>query len=116
MPGQPVQFWTMPGERSALPRCSAWLRSSAGQRYGFAFVQFPDRRCRAYIQNAPSYGSRPSSLLATHRRTDSRGRQYVCFEPEPMTHKQLLNVVSAWMDATDKYRSSGAFQTPSWAA
>lgn len=116
MPGQQVQFWMMPGEGSALPRRTAWLRTSSGKRYGFVFVQFPDGRCRAYIQNAPSYGCRPSSLLATHRRTDSRSRQYVCFEPEPRSRKQLLTVVSAWMHATDKYRTTGTFETPSWSA
>jgi hypothetical protein len=74
--------------------------------YGFSIEQQNDGSLRAYIENMPSYGSRDTSLLTTHRLTDGN-RHYVCWSKSIYDPEAMKSVVALWSDATQKYIRTG---------
>jgi len=64
---------------------------------------------RAFIVNSPGYGSRSTSASDTHRLTNSDGRLYVCWKPEPRRLDEITEVSKMWAKATAKYIDTGVF-------
>ena len=64
---------------------------------------------RAFIVNSPGYGSRSTSANDTHRLTNSDGRLYVCWKPEPRRLDEITEVSKMWAKATAKYIDTGVF-------
>lgn len=91
---------------SLLPRTTVRWR---GHKFEFALVRFSDRVCRAYILDQPGYLGQATGLGSTHRLTDSLGRKYVCWTPEPRDADQMATAVALWVAGTCRYRESGHF-------
>ena len=70
--------------------------------YAFSFERQGNGTYRIYIEDQPSYGSRVSSLHATHRLFD-RGRYYVCWAGVLRTEAQARQVAALWADSTQRY-------------
>jgi len=91
-----------------------WYRTEDGQDYfTFDVVRLPNNTLRAYIDEQPSYGSRPSDGHSTHRYTETgTGRHYICFEPvHPLcTEEQILRVMKQWAEGTQHYIRTGVFK------
>ena len=115
LPSGTVTFTRMRNAVGPLPNTTTSIRSNEGTSYRFTFVQFHDGTCRAYIRRCPSYGARDRDLQGSHRLPDGRRGQYVCFRPEPRVPEQLVTIVAHWVNATDNYRRTGIFPSPSWA-
>ncbi|MET3937029.1 hypothetical protein ABIE00_005145 [Arthrobacter sp. OAP107] len=104
---------------SRLPVLSLLHRTTVlwrGHRFEFALVRFADRVCRAYILEQPGYLRQATGLGATHRLTDTLGREYVCWTPEPRDADQMAAAVALWVVGTCRYRESGHFPDPLQAA
>lgn len=64
---------------------------------------------RVYIENAPDYGSRVTSQVATHRLADRHG-DYICWT-EPLSSLSAAQGVAAlWADCTENYITTGRFE------
>lgn len=61
---------------------------------------------RAYIQVAPSYGSRSTSLSATHRIRDGN-RYYICWNSKINDRSSMIAVIELWAKATVMYIVDG---------
>ena len=61
---------------------------------------------RAYIIQAPPYGIRSDSLMATHRLTDN-GRYYICWSEKIWDLQELKRVIALWCYATVMYIADG---------
>ena len=86
---------------------TVYYRTKDGRAdYGFSFKRQSDGSYRAYIVSQPSYGSRDTSLYATHRLMD-RGRYYVCWEPPPRNEADVRQVAALWADNTQDYIKTG---------
>jgi hypothetical protein len=84
-------------------------RTKDGQAdYEFSFEPQRDGSWRAYIVSQPSYQSRPTGAIPTHRLTDeSDGRKYVCWTDPLRTRRDLEQVVALWSDRTQRYVKYG---------
>lgn len=80
-----------------------------GHVFEFVLVRLPSGIFRAYIVGQPLYGDRPRGLGNTHRLTDTFGRPYVCWSPEPRNPNTLASVVALWIAATCHYLKTGTF-------
>ncbi|MDX2356150.1 hypothetical protein [Dietzia sp. PP-33] len=87
-----------------------------GQKFVFALVRMANGVCRAYIIQQPNYMGRLTGLGSTHRLTDTFGRGYVCWEPEPRDANQMSGALALWVAATCRYRESGVFPNARQAA
>jgi hypothetical protein len=74
--------------------------------YGFSFECQRDGTIRAYISSQPSYGSRDSSLHATHRLSDA-GRHYICWTDPLWSEEAARQVAALWADSTQEYIKTG---------
>jgi hypothetical protein len=113
------------GRTSLLPGCSVAFRNTSnrpllsvlpittirwrGYRFEFALVHLSSGVCRAYIVSQPGYLGQASGLGSTHRLSDSLGRKYVCWNPEPRDADQMAAVLALWVAATCRYRETGVF-------
>lgn len=61
---------------------------------------------RAYIEHMPSYGSRTTTLSATHRLT-SGNDYYICWSGRINTEDEMDAVVALWSQATAMYIADG---------
>jgi hypothetical protein len=83
------------------------VTSPRGNKYTFTFkFEKTGSKWRAYIVNSPSYGSRSTSALDTHRHYN--GRHYICFEPEPELLEDMVNISKEWAKCTAKYIDTGS--------
>ena len=85
-----------------------WYRTKDGLAdYEFDFHHtWRSDEFRIYIDSQPSYGSRDTSLRATHRLPDG-DRYYICWTT-PITSEEDARQVSAlWADKTQEYIKTG---------
>ena len=81
-------------------------RTRDGQAdYRFSFQRQGDGLFRIYILSQPSYGSRDTSMHATHRLND--GRLYICWAGAIRTTEQARWVAATWADSTQNYIRTG---------
>lgn len=108
----------LPGKRLAFRNTSSLpllnMQSTTvirwhGQEFTFALVRLPNRVCRAYIVSQPGYLGKPTGLGSTHRLTDTLGRKYVCWTPEPLDPNHMAGALTLWVAATCRYRETGTF-------
>jgi|GEM_PF-1152636 len=91
---------------------SVRYRTSDGEEdYVFDFVRRLDG-WRVYIVSSPSYGSRSTGSIETHRLTDG-GRRFICWDRPLSTLDDAKSVAALWADATQAYRKTGTFNAPS---
>lgn len=81
--------------------------SDGGADYEFSFERVSNATYRAYIAAQPSYGPRDTSLHATHRLRDDRGRHYVCWTDPLQSEIQARRVAAIWADKTQEYIQTG---------
>ena len=74
--------------------------------FGFEFARMSDGSWRTYIADSPGYGSRDSSLHATHRLRDGHG-YYVCWTVALRTEDEARQVAKAWAENTVGYIATG---------
>lgn len=79
--------------------------------FRFDFIQLESGLWRMYIVRQPSYETRSTSSLATHRLNDARGT-YVCWDAPITTLDAAKGVARAWADATQVYIETGRFPPP----
>ena len=79
--------------------------------YVFDFAQIAGG-WRGYIVSQPDYGTRQTSMAATHRLFAS-GRHYICWDRPLQTLDNAKGVAALWADATQEYIRSGRFDAPS---
>ena len=79
-----------------------------GRNYHFRFkiTKSDSDGFRAYIEEAPSYGSRSTSLHATHRLRDSNGH-YICWNSRIDSLGAMKAVAQLWTKATVMYIADG---------
>jgi hypothetical protein len=61
---------------------------------------------RIYIDSQPSYGSRDTSLHATHRLVDG-DRYYICWTTPISSEADARQVSALWADKTQEYIKTG---------
>jgi hypothetical protein len=82
-------------------------RTKDGQAdYEFSFEP-RDGNWRAYIVCQPSYRSRATDAVSTHRLTDDQGRRYVCWRGALRTKEEAKQVAALWSDRTQAYIKYG---------
>lgn len=85
-----------------------YYRTRDGQAdYGFSIERRSNGTYRPYIVSQPDYGSRATGAHATHRLTDSGGRQYVCWNRPLQNEEDAKQVAATWADATQQYIKTG---------
>jgi len=67
---------------------------------------------RAYVQDSPAYGDRPSDAQSTHRLRDEHGA-YVCWNSATSSLSECQGVAALWADCTENYLGTGHFTPPS---
>ena len=83
-----------------------------GRDFTFTFGYVPSANSwRAYIQDPPAYGPRPTDMHSTHRLRDEHG-WYVCWDALISTLSQCQGVAALWADCTEIYIQSGRFEQP----
>lgn len=75
--------------------------------YQFTF-RWVDPSWRVYIENPPSYGTRSSSRVDTHRLADRWG-DYICWTTPLTTLSAAQGVAALWADSTENYIATGQF-------
>lgn len=75
--------------------------------YRFGFARLTDGTWRVYIMRRPNYGSRDTSLHATHRLRDINGHYYVCWTNPLQSNAEALQVAALWADNTQEYIRTG---------
>lgn len=93
----------------------------ANARYGQQDCSFEfyymcvNGRWRAYIQRMPPLGSRSGDLHRTHRHKDGYGNHWVCFDPDPVTLKDMMTISRMWADRELEYIATGtSFENQRW--
>jgi hypothetical protein len=74
--------------------------------FKFDIVHRWDGSWRAYITGMPSYGSRDTSLMVTHRLMDGN-RPYVCWDRRISSEAAMQQVAAKWADLTLTYIRTG---------
>lgn len=74
--------------------------------YSFEFATLTDGTWRVYILVGPPYGSRDTSLHATHRLIDNR-RYYICWTDPLRSEQQARQVAKLWAEKTQQYIRTG---------
>jgi len=78
-------------------------RTRSGRFYfRWSFEQQPNGEVRAYILDAPAYGSMPSDGHSTHRYSDGT-YCYVCYEPMPRNYDDAVVIAKEWAERTEDY-------------
>jgi hypothetical protein len=75
--------------------------------YSFEFAQLGDGTWRPYILGGPAYGTRDTSLHATHRLRDGGGRYYICWTHALRSEQEARQVAALWADKTQEYIRTG---------
>jgi hypothetical protein len=87
-------------------------RGSGGVDFIFRFAWIPRQKTwRVYIEQQPSYGSRPAGAHASHR-LGLPNRPYVCWTKPLPTYDDARSVAALWADATQLYIAGGTFAPP----
>jgi len=92
-----------------------WYRTEDGRDYfTFDVIRLPDNTLRAYIDDQPDYGSRPTGLHETHRYYDTGSqRHYICFDGKLYSEQDMLAVMKYWAEETQHYIRTGTpFRQP----
>lgn len=106
------QSTPQPSEGSDPPRplaqpTTAYYRTKDGAAdYKFTFKEYAPGHWRAYIDEQPPYGGRPTGMHETHRLTDN-GRFYVCWAGRLRSEQEVRAVAALWADNTQKYIATG---------
>lgn len=74
--------------------------------FSFRYVSTTADGYRAYIENMPSYGSRVTSLTATHR-LPGGSEYYICWSGRINSEAEMDAVVELWSQATAMYIANG---------
>lgn len=74
--------------------------------YRFSFERQADGNYRAYITSMPSYGTRNTSMMVTHRLLDN-GRHFVCWSNPLRSLADVKQVAALWADLTQTYIKTG---------
>ena len=82
--------------------------------YKFSFERRSDEKWTVYILEQPTYGSRATDAVSTHRLTDALGRYYVCWNLPLGTQSDAQRVAAIWADATQVYIQTGRFPDGDW--
>ena len=80
----------------------ATYTTSNGNTYEFSFERQSNGSVRTYIDRQPSYGSRATDSLSTHRFEDG-SRHYICWRPQPTTLRDAQAVAAQWAKRTDRF-------------
>ena len=82
---------------------AVYYRSTNGRSdYNFWINRMEDGDYRIYVRDHPSYGSRDTGDVATHRLRDSHGA-YICFTGRITTMEQARSLAATWADKTESY-------------
>ena len=74
--------------------------------YRFSIERQADGNYRSYIVEQPAHSS-VKDAIETHRLTDRRGRQYICWTKTLRTVNDARHVSAAWADAMQEYVKRG---------
>ena len=85
---------------------TAVYTTSNGNTYEFSLERQSDGSVWIYIERQPSYGSRATDSLSTHRLEDG-SRKYICWKPQPRSLEDARKVAEQWCKRTDRYIRSG---------
>lgn len=67
----------------------------------------------AAILSQPTYGTRPTGLVHTHRLQRPDGSRIVCWDPMPTDAQTAQHIARLWADCTQTYLATGRFGDPS---
>lgn len=98
-----------PSSFRASPRPSrvVYYRTKDGKAdYGFSIERQTTGSYIIYIVSQPNYGSRDTSMHATHR-LGGGDRRYVCWAGTLNTEEEARQVAALWADSTQEYIRSG---------
>ena len=99
---------TSDGSEPAKSTYTVYAKTScpgSDNRYVFTLKKLPSGY-RCYIKRTPSYRNRSTSLHATHRLSDSRGK-YICFTADLPYIAQARTLCRQWSDLTQRYIETG---------
>lgn len=92
---------------ATMRRHRAYYRTRDGRAdYYFSFEEQSDGSWRAYIEQQPEYGSRPTGSHETHRLSDGQ-RRYVCWTTSLESLEDAKHVAALWADSTQDYIRTG---------
>jgi len=84
------------------------VHSNPPRSFHFTLVEQTDGTVRCYIDDQPSYPSgRAADGHATHRYGLGTGRPYICYEPQPRSHRDARTVTESWARHTARYMVTG---------
>ena len=93
--------------------CAEYTPATYRTKDGAAYYQFKfvdiDGKFEIDILSQPSYGTRDSSLVATHRLPSSRGGHKICITEgkEPQTIESTRKISMEWAELTNTYIKTG---------
>ena len=86
----------------------SYYRTQDGKAdYRFSFEEIDHNQWRVYILEQPSYGSRSSGSLETHRLRDGK-RTSICVTKTITSLHEARRLASLWADCTQKYIRQGS--------